>query len=155
MEFSTLEDIEAPIDMVFREVSDFEALERAALRRGAMVKRTDDLASKGPGMCWSATFGFRGKERNIDLELVEYDAPNHMACDARANGVDVKVNVDLVALSRRRTRITFNAEMIPTNLSGRLLVQSLKLAKNKLNTRFRVRIAEYAKNMEDSLNRKV
>jgi len=37
MKFAAREDIEAPIEYVFSQISDFPALERSALRRGADV----------------------------------------------------------------------------------------------------------------------
>ncbi|EKD59823.1 MAG: hypothetical protein ACD_54C01115G0002, partial [uncultured bacterium] len=43
MRFATKQDIEAPIADVFRLLSDFESWERAAMRRGAEVARTDKL----------------------------------------------------------------------------------------------------------------
>jgi len=53
MKFSTREDVEAPVDYVFGQISDFGAFERQALRRGADVRRLDS----GPfvtGSAWDA-----------------------------------------------------------------------------------------------------
>lgn len=154
MIFSTKEDIEAPIDQVFRMVSDFEALEKQALRRGAEVRRTDKLASKGIGMCWQAGFRFRGKQRDVSIELTEFDVPNRLAAASVSGGLQANLVLDLVALSRRRTRMSLDMELTPTTLSSRLLVQSLKLARGKLNRRFHLRVAEYAKDLEDRFNRR-
>ncbi len=53
------------------------------------------------------------------------------------------------SLSRSRTRIMVALELKPQNLSARLLVQSLKLAKNSLTKKFKKRVGDYAKDMED------
>ena len=50
MRFTTKQDIEAPLDFVYRTMTDFEGWERAAMRRGAEVERTDKLTRVGPGM---------------------------------------------------------------------------------------------------------
>jgi hypothetical protein len=54
-----------------------------------------------------------------------------------------------VALSRARTRLNVDLSVTPRNLAGRLLVQSMKLAKGKLGKRFRLRVAEYAMDVEE------
>ena len=56
MKFVAHEDVEAPIDFVFEQMSDFPALERSALRRGAEVQRVDTVPDKTPGMAWDVAF---------------------------------------------------------------------------------------------------
>jgi len=63
MKFSTKEDIEAPIDVVFEMLCDFEMFERGAMRRSAEVQWTDIKTVRGVGMTWSAMFNLRGKRR--------------------------------------------------------------------------------------------
>lgn len=149
MKFSTREDVEVPIDQTFGIICNFDAYERSAMRRGAEVQRTDSLTRAGIGMKWRAAFKMRGKMRDIDLEMVGYDKPNELRVLSSSNGIDGAGQIELVALSRNRTRISVEFELKPTNLSARLLVQSLKLAKNSLNNRYKLRIAEYAKSIED------
>ena len=43
MKLSSRQDIEAPVAFVFDALNDFQAWERAALRRGAEVARTDKM----------------------------------------------------------------------------------------------------------------
>lgn len=149
MKFSTREDIEAPIDAVFNMLCDFESFERAAMRRGADVQRLDNREEPGVGAMWEASFTMRGKRREIELELVEFDRPNDMAFESKSPGVLGRTGFELIALSRGRTRVMVSLELKPLNLSARLLVQSLKLAKGKLSQRFSARVAEYARGMEE------
>ena len=100
-------------------------------------------------MKWQAAFKMRGKMRDINLEMVGYDKPNELRVLSSTSGIDGAGQIELVALSRNRTRISVEFELKPINLSARLLVQSLKLAKNSLNKRYKLRIAEYAKSIED------
>ena len=59
------------------------------------------------------------------------------------------MTTELVALSKNRTRIMLSFDIKPLNLSARLLVQSLKLAKTSLTKKFKLRAAEYAKTLEE------
>jgi hypothetical protein len=149
MKFSTNEDIDAPIDAVFEMLCDFEGFERAAIRRGAQVQRVDNLTAPGVGMTWQAAFKMRGKERKIEIEMVTFERPTEMILETTAPGMLGTTNLDLIALSRTRTRIKVELEVKPLNLTARLLVQSLKLAKNSLTKKYKSRVAYYAKQIED------
>ncbi|WP_238365913.1 SRPBCC family protein [Mesobacterium pallidum] len=155
MKFSTKEDIEAPIDQVFQMVADFEGLERSALRRGAEVRRVDKMTEKAPGLEWKAKFHFRGKDRDVDIKLVEYNPDTDLCAQGTTDGLDCIVKVELVALSRKRTRMSLDVDLEAKTLAARLLLQSLKLARNTINKKFKDRIAGYAKDIEDRFQRKV
>ena len=123
MKFSTKEDVEAPIDAVFEMLCDFETFERAAMRRGAEVQRTDSKPVP--------------------------EKPSEMEFECTSQGLLTLMSIELVALSKNRTRIMMTLDIKPLNLSARLLVQSLKLAKSSLTKKYKLRIAEFAKTLEE------
>lgn len=149
MKFSTKEDLEMPIEDVFEMLSDFDGYERAIMQRGAEVSRTDSLGSNAVGMTWVAKAKLRGKMRKFDVELVEYDRPNQMQFKAVSKNIEGGFLLELVALSRARTRIRVELDIRPQTLSARLLMQSAKLARNTLNRRYKTRIAHFASDMEE------
>lgn len=153
MQFSSKEDIEAPISDVFAMLSEFETYERSAIRRGIEVQRVDMDAPIGVGLEWDTRFTMRGKKRNMRLNLARYDAPTLMSCVAASQGLQGELTLELLSLSPRRTRLTVTLDLTPKTLSSRLLVQSLKLAKSNLSKRFKLKVADYAKNMEDRHSR--
>lgn len=153
MKFSSKEDLEAPIEKVFAQVSDFETLERAALRRGAEVQRTDTLLKKGPGMRWSAEFMARGRQRKLNIEMTTYSPPNNMRFHSVAQGLETVMLIELVALSPARTRLSVDVNLKPNSIPARLLVQSLKLARTNLNKKFHLRMADYARDIEERIRR--
>jgi len=149
MKFSTRQDIEAPIDYVFGRTTDFEAIERQALRRGIEVDRADTLDGTGRGMRWNVEFPYRGKSRKIKGELTEYDAPNSYLIQSVSGGVEADFDMEFLPLSRNRTRMIVGLQLSPKSLSARLLVQSLKLAKKSLDERFAKRIAQIASDVQN------
>ncbi|APX12718.1 SRPBCC family protein [Tateyamaria omphalii] len=153
MKFSGREDVAAPIDAVFEALNDFESFERQAMRRGAEVRRIDPLTQPGVGMQWDVSFKMRGRTREMSVKMARYDDPNEMIFDVKSAGVTGTFSIELMALSRSRTRMALALELTPLTLSARLFVQSLKLAKASLNKRFKLRLAEYAKGLEDRLQR--
>jgi uncharacterized protein YndB with AHSA1/START domain len=146
------EDIEAPIDRVFAELSDFDGIERQAMRRGVQVQRRGSVdAPVAAGTAWEVGFTFRGKTRDAVITLTDCIPSEKLVFDTVSGGLEAQAVVDCVALSRGRTRISLHSELIPKTLSARLLVQSLKLAKGGVEKRFRRRMAGFAKDLETRL----
>ncbi len=153
MKFSSREDIEASIEDVFQFLCEFESFERQAIRRGAVVQRVDRLQKPGVGMTWDVSFNLRGKKRDLRLTMQDFAPSTSLRLSAKSQGIDGTFDIELIALSRTRTRMLIALDLKPINLSARLLLQSLKLAKSSLNKRFKLRVAEYSKLIEDRLKR--
>jgi len=147
MKFSTREDIDAPIEQVFTAVSDFDAFERRMLRRGIDIRRDEAVPLDQVGACWKAKFSWRGRVYDVDAELMSLTPGESYVIESRSSGIESLGGVDLVALSKTRTRMFVSLDLKPTTLSARLLVQSLKLAKGKLNRKFKARVHEFAKGL--------
>jgi uncharacterized protein YndB with AHSA1/START domain len=149
MQFTSREDIDAPIEAVFAEVTDVAAFERLVLGRGADLRRTDTLTEPGVGMAWHARVTWRETPREVDITLVDYDPPTGVAFDLNSGAITGRLQVDLDALTPERTRLHVDLTVAASTLSGRLMLQPVKLMRSDLDRRFRLRMAEYARNMED------
>ncbi len=148
MKFSAKEDIEAPAEQVFDSLSDFAKFERAAMRRGAEVARVDRLAEPGVGLTWSLRFPVRGKMRRIVCELERFERPEAMNFTGESTGFNLWLTLNLMALSRGRTRLTVVFEIKPRTLTARLTMQSIRLNKASYARRFEARVQKYASEME-------
>lgn len=155
MKFSTREDIEAPIDYVFSRITDFNGFERQALRRGADVQRVDPSSVIQPGSAWDIGFKFRGKDRKMKATIARLDQPTVLTIQTSANGIEGETLIELVALSRNRTRLSVIIDLTPKGLSARLLLQSLKLAKTNLTRKFKLRVSDFATDIEDSHGKRI
>lgn len=155
MKLSSREDVDAPIAQVFDALSDFDSFARLAMRRGSEVQRVDHMAQLGERMQWDVRFNWRGRPRDVQLTLSEYEPPRTLLVSYGARSVEGAFHLELLALSRTRTRINVGFEVKPLNLSARLLVQSLRLAKSTLSKRFKLGFAEYAKTLETRLQQVV
>lgn len=152
MKLSTREDIEAPIGYVFQRVSDFERFERRAMRRGADVSRRAEGVA-GIGMIWDVAFEFRGRPRKMQVELIGFEPQHAIELQSRSDGLAAITFVETIALSATRTRVLVSCDMRARTLNARLMLQSLKLAKAKLNKGFRGRVLDYAETIEDDYRR--
>ena len=153
MKLTTKEDVEAPIEEVFAALTDFDGFERAALRRGAEVVRLEPPGVSGVGQSWRIAFIYRGKLREMTVRLMAKEVPTALRFQGRAKSLDGELLVDLVALSRRRTRVTVNLDIIPKTLTARIFIQSLVFARGRINDRFAKRIRLFGQSIEDRLRK--
>lgn len=148
MDFNTREDIEAPIDYVFEQVTDFAAFERSIMRRGGDVERIVDHGAPEVGTKWRIKFLLRGAERKIEVEVTEVEKPNAISFQMTSKSVDGLLKVDLVALSRARTRLNVRAETLAKTIPAKLAFQSMKFARNKPQARFKTFLSGFAEDIE-------
>ena len=136
MKISGRTDIGAPGDFVFGYLSDFDNWERAALRRGADVTRTDKL--KNPANWKGQALGVTGLGSATDF------LTKALAVKAGLKATDVT----LVSLASKRTRLLAQVEAKPRTLAARLFIQSLKLAKSRVQKRYDTRLDQLARDIE-------
>ena len=144
MKLSTREDIDAPIDRVYEHASDFDAFERLLLRRGVEIARDESCPPPNPGARWEADFEWRGRQQHAKAELVSVEPGSGYAIESKISGVKCLAVVDLVALSKSRTRMFVSFDLRPTTLSSRVFLQTLKLTKGSLTKRFKERVSAFA-----------
>lgn len=148
MKLSGRTDIGAPMDAVFAALADFDGWERAALRRGADVTRTDKLKKPGPGMTWHVRFAWKGREREVQIKVLVLDAAGHLTLGFDGPAIEGTMNAELVAMAAKRTRLLLQVEAKPRSLAARLFIQSLKLAKTRVQKQFDARLAQLARDVE-------
>jgi len=140
MKFSAKHDIDAPAAYVFSALSDFDAWELMALRRGVEVTRTDKLARPAAGMGWQVAFTFRGRARKADLRLVNLTPSTKMEFAAMSQAMDATLVFDIVEMSAKRARVHVIANITPLTLTAKLFIQSLRLARTRAERKFTSRV---------------
>lgn len=140
MKLTPSREIAAPLDATFDGLLHIAARQGAGASPGAWSVRTDTLSEPGAGMSWHLYFDLRGHRREADLQLTESTRPQRMCFEGRSPGLDIQCTANLVALAPARTRLDLEIHLRPLGLSGRLFVQSLKLAKYRITKRLEQRL---------------
>lgn len=148
MKISGKHDVDVPLAFVAQILCDSQGWERAALRRGIEVRRTDRLATVGQGSTWTAQFRYRGKPRAIDLRIVDVDSDGRITVAFRGNSAEGTAVVMPLSMSARRTRIMATLDIQARTLAARLLFQSLRLARHRVVQRFERRLAKLGAEIE-------
>ena len=123
MKFSAQEDLKLPQADVFARLSNFDTFERIALKRNVRVSQISQNNPNEDTLGWNCKFKVRGRLRDVEIRLIEFD---------------------VIPLSRVQTRIQVVSVLEPKTLAARLLVQSMKLARSKFNQRFKSRVGKLA-----------
>jgi hypothetical protein len=90
----------------------------------------------------------RGKTRDIDVEITAFAPDSGLTALAGSKGITATITLDLVALSRSRTRLQLGLDLRAVTLSARLLLHSLRLTKASLDRRFARRVTDFASDIE-------
>jgi len=141
MRFSTRCDVDVPSERLFDAVADFDRIERMLVRRGARVQRVDPAS--GSPMAWIIGFDWRGRARETALAVTRFDRPEGVEMRGQAEALDMAVEASVVALSRQRSRLLLIAHVRPRTMKARLLLQTAKLTKSRLDRNFADRVREY------------
>ena len=153
MKLAAKYDVEAPAAYVFAQLADFEGWERAAMRRGADVTRLDTLRTVGPGMTWDCQFNYRSKDRRAVIRLDAISPVSALVLSSKSAPVDAVLQIEILDLAARRTRVEVRLEVKPNTLTARIYVQSLRLARSRVERSFAQRVAQLAVEIEDRFRR--
>jgi hypothetical protein len=139
MRFATRVDVAAPADETFAALADFPRYLRLAETRGAKV---ETLAA--PVFAWRARFDWNGATRDLTGEVTRFDPPKVFVAEMTAAHVEGTLEVEVTGLDAASSRVRVAMEWRALTMSGRILLQSLKLVKGRLDDRFAARVAEIA-----------
>lgn len=144
MKLNAREDVDVPQERAFRALAAFDHWERAALRKGASVLRTDSLAEAAPGMTWQIGFVWRGRPRSLTVQLTECDAPQTLRFEGTSPSFHGWMVIEVLRMGARRSRLALTVEVKPRTLAARLFLQSARLARGRIKARLDLRMQQLA-----------
>ena len=124
-----------------------------AMRRGAEVTRLDRLLTVAPGMAWQVNFALRGRDRTARIQLITTTPGSQLTLTVSSALADADIQIDLLDLAAARTRSDVRVEVKPKTLAARIYMQTLRLARKKVDATYAQRIAQLAVEMEDRYRR--
>jgi hypothetical protein len=139
VKFSTRVDVEAPAEDTFAAFADFPRYVRMAKARGARVE-----VLPAPHFAFRARFDWNGAARDLKGEVTRLEAPLGFTAAMAAQLVEGGLEVEVTPLGAARSRVAVAMEWRPVTMSGRILLQSLRLVKGRLDERFAERVADFA-----------
>lgn len=144
MKLNATEDVDAPMGVVWERFTDFLAFENEAQGRGADLTCVGDWSSAAPGAKWRGEIPVRGKKRLIEGEITQYAEGEICGVESHIGGMDYLYELSFVQLSPEATRVTVTLDLAAKTLSARLLLQTMKLARGRIQQKLQALLARQA-----------
>lgn len=148
MRLTAKTDLDAPASFVFASLADHSSWEREAAQRGIEVERPVDMPLSGVGAGWLVRLPYRGKLIKLLLRLVALSAEDRLDFELQSNSVEGELAMEVIALSPRRTRLHLAIDLRPRTLAARLLLNTLRLAKGRVQSRMEQRVKQIGAQIE-------
>ncbi len=129
-------DIDLSAAVLFPVLTDAVFFETIAVRNGARVERLDANAQVVAGSGWRIRVPYRGREREITQRVQRIDPPRRLMLVGTSGSFRFEIEAVLTPMSRESTRLAISLDVRPETFGARLLLQTLKLGKGRLQARF-------------------
>lgn len=135
MKFVNHADIKRPAETVFAFVTNFPAFETRARTAGISVERLAGDARPVPGSTWKVKGVMAGGERDVEIRLAQINAPTRLLFENSVKGAEMTFEIQISPLSPKETRLRTIFEVKARSLGVRLMIQSMRLIRPRLNAR--------------------
>ncbi|MFO1202046.1 MAG: SRPBCC family protein [Tabrizicola sp.] len=153
MKLTAKTDLEVPAAFVFATLIDHRSWEREAVRNGVEVERPPGSPDSGVGASWRIRGHFRGKARNVLVKVDEQVADQRLGLTLDSPSIEGTSRIEVMVLSPRRSRVRVDLEVKPKTLAARLFVNTMRLAKGRVQARFEKGLGTLGARIKDRYDR--
>ena len=153
MKLTAKTDLEVPAAFVFAALVDNASWEREAVRNGVEVERPVGTPDSGVGASWRIRGHFRGKARNVLVRIDALTPDQQLALTMESPSMDGISRIEVMVLSPRRSRLRADLEIKPKTLAARLFINTMRLAKGRVQARFEKGLGQLGARIKDRYDR--
>jgi hypothetical protein len=149
MKLTVKADLEAPVEFLHASLCDTATWEREAIRRGIEIERPADMALSGVGAGWKIGLTFRGRVRKVLLRIDGIVQDQSIDYFFEGEAFVGTSQIETKALSPRRSRLRATIDVRPKTLAARLFLNTLRLARGRVEARLEQRLIKFAAQIAD------
>jgi uncharacterized protein YndB with AHSA1/START domain len=153
MKLTAKTDLEVPAAFVFATLIDHSAWEREAVRNGVEVERPSGSPDSGVGASWNIRGHFKGKARKVLVRIDELTPEQRLALSMDSPSMEGVSRIEVLVLSPRRSRLRTDLEVKPKTLAARLFINTMRLAKGRVQARFEKGLTQLGARIKDRYDR--
>lgn len=148
MKFVNHTEVRRSAEAVFTYISKLDALEERARAGGVKVMRLSGDGALTPGTEWEVEGRFAGADRKVEIRLERVKVPSSLIFKNKTGGTEVDFEVQVLPQAANRTRLRTITDMKARSLSARLILQSMRLIRPRINGRIDSALGKLAKRIE-------
>lgn len=149
MKLTAKTDLDAPAGFVYACLADHASWERDAAQRGIEVQRPADMPLSGLGAGWLVKVPFRGQPVAVLLRLEQQVPPERLGFAMQSKAIEGDFVLNVIELSPRRTRLQLVMDVKARTIAARLLLNTLTLAKGRVQARVEKRVRQIGAMIQD------
>jgi hypothetical protein len=146
-------DLEVPAAFIFDTLTDNASWEREAIRNGVEVSRPPGAPDRGLGAAWQMRGHYKGKPRKVLIVIEELVQDQRIGLSLDSPSIDGTARLEVMVLSPRRSRLRVDLEIKPKTLAARLFVNTMRLAKGRVQARFEKGLGQLGSRIKDRYER--
>lgn len=134
MQFKHSQEIDAPVEYVFKRATDFKAFEHYTGTKGfSFVRRKPQPIRIGTQ--WNITFPFRGRSRKFRAELSELIPPRTVSYTSVSKKYTAALSLTFTPISANKSRMDMLMVAQSRSFGTSLVFNSIRLARRRINRR--------------------
>ncbi len=148
MELSYQNIINVPQAFAFDRATDFERFETEGFGNLAPFEPRSEIRAPELGARWRTSAEFQGRPRRFSLELLALEDPGTLVLGNKSEKYDVEALFEFTAVGEETTEFTFNLNAKAQSITGKLILQTIQLARARIVKSMQADFDKMAERME-------
>ncbi|MBL4806739.1 MAG: hypothetical protein JKY31_05535 [Rhodobacteraceae bacterium] len=138
MKFEYTSTINVPIEFAYARATDFDKFEQEGFGNIDKFEPTGDIRAPEIGAKWKVRAEFQGRQRRFSLALRELSENEAVVFGNGTDKFDVEARFNFVKVDDENTDFLFEINSSAKTITGRLIMQTLQLARSRIERKLAV-----------------
>lgn len=148
MELSYNNIINVPQSFAFERATDFERFEAEGFGNLAPFEPRNEIRAPKIGAKWRTAAEFQGRPRRFWLELLALEGPGTLVLGNKSAKYDVEARFEFKDAGAETTEFTFDLNAKAQSITGKLILQTIQLARGRIMKTMQADFDKMAERME-------
>jgi len=132
MKFDYKTTINVPVEFAYARLTDFDKFEKDGFGNISEFKPVGDIAAPDIGAKWKVRSEFQGRQRSFSLQLRQLLPNESVVLGNGTDKFDVEASFGLSKIDDGNTGFVFEINSSAKTITGRLIMQTMQLARSRI-----------------------